>query len=638
MSDKLVFKKTAVLILLAAAFLRLFLLQEMPPGLSRDEALNADIVSFIWQGQHALFFREGYGHEPLYHYLAAPLQPLLGDNYLAIRLPSVYIGLLLTAVTLRWTRREFDPVTALTAGALVAVSWQPIIFSRIGLRPILEPLLLLLMAWFWPRHPAKAGLFLGLAVYTYTAARAALLIPFLLLAWIFFAMRGKISKVDAERVRQLLKPTIVMLLTALLLVAPLFLALQFDPTLQERIDQLSGPLDAVWAGNLKPILTTTVATLGAFSFTGDPLSSYALPNRPFFDPFTSLLFFGGLILALWRWRQPRMGLLLVWLAAALIPSAVTPDAPSIIRLAGVMPVVYVLPAVALSWVWKQLARRDKVWRVVGMVAITAVIGLNLGRTIQDGFIQWPSLPETRLKYRSVLLDISRHWTSEGRPPLVVADSWYEPVKRDVLRRDIGFALPARWVQQGRAIVFPAGEAGGDNGRFYIPEYAPTDPQLLQMAGLTQPLFQSQNYPAFTLYALPKTLSIPLLPKPAEFDDAITLLGVEWHHSTPDNQIYLISYWRVKRPLPEDLAAFVHIISANGDVVAQHDGLDAIPSTLHPGDTFIQLHPLPLPDSPPSGRHTLQIGLYTRQTGQRLNHAGNPADRLILTSDLHLDGG
>jgi hypothetical protein len=50
-------------VLLIAAIFRLFMLHDVPPGLSQDEVLNADIVQFIRGGYHALFFREGYGHE-----------------------------------------------------------------------------------------------------------------------------------------------------------------------------------------------------------------------------------------------------------------------------------------------------------------------------------------------------------------------------------------------------------------------------------------------------------------------------------------------------------------------------------------------------------------------------------------------
>ncbi|MFN2138117.1 MAG: hypothetical protein ACK2UK_19330, partial [Candidatus Promineifilaceae bacterium] len=51
----------ATAVLLLAAVLRLIFLSDVPPGLAQDEVLNADVVTFIRQGAHSLFFREGYG-------------------------------------------------------------------------------------------------------------------------------------------------------------------------------------------------------------------------------------------------------------------------------------------------------------------------------------------------------------------------------------------------------------------------------------------------------------------------------------------------------------------------------------------------------------------------------------------------
>ena len=181
----------ATAVLLLASLMRLIFLQDVPPGLSQDEVLNADIVTFIRQGYHALFFREGYGHEPLYHYWSVPFQVLFGDNILSIRLPAVYLGLLLVALTMRWTRREFGSFAAVAAGIGLAISWWPVIFSRIGLRPIMEPVLLLLFAWFWPRRPWLAGLFLGLSLYTYTGARVLLLLPLSLFLYWLLAAAGR---------------------------------------------------------------------------------------------------------------------------------------------------------------------------------------------------------------------------------------------------------------------------------------------------------------------------------------------------------------------------------------------------------------------------------------------------------------
>ena len=138
----------ALVVLIGAAF-RLIALHDVPPGLAPDEVVNADIVTAILNGEHALFFRQGYGHEPLYHYFQTPFRVLLGDNVLSIRLPAVYLGLLLIATAMLWIRRDFGTTVGLVAGLGIAISWWPIVFSRIGIRPILEPVLLVVTAWYW---------------------------------------------------------------------------------------------------------------------------------------------------------------------------------------------------------------------------------------------------------------------------------------------------------------------------------------------------------------------------------------------------------------------------------------------------------------------------------------------------------
>jgi len=171
------YKVASLVILLAASVLRLIKIHDIPPGLARDETLNADISNLIIRGQRALFFREGFGHEPLYHYIGAGFQKLLGDNVLSIRLPSVFLSLILISLTIYWLKREFGRLVALSTGGLLAVSWWAIIFGRVGLRPILEPVLLVLAAIFWRKKPWLAGISLGLATYSYTSATIMLALP-----------------------------------------------------------------------------------------------------------------------------------------------------------------------------------------------------------------------------------------------------------------------------------------------------------------------------------------------------------------------------------------------------------------------------------------------------------------------------
>lgn len=628
------FVVVATVILVIAAVLRLVYLQDLPPGLMRDEALNADIASLILDGRYALFFREGYGHEPLYHYLAAPFQLLLGDNFLAIRLPSAYLGLLLVAVTMLWARHEFGTIAGLMTGAFLAVSWWPIIFSRIGLRPILEPLLLVTAFWFWFRRPWLAGVFLGISVYSYTAARVFLIFPLLFLIYQFLLHKQLKTQIVEY------KATLTILVVSILVYLPLGFTLLADPTLQERVRQLSGPLDAFWGGNPLPILQTIGATLGVFTFTGDPLWSYSWPNRPLFDPVTGLCFYFGLALVFWYSRyRPVYGLSLIWLALSLAPGALAPDAPSIIRLVGAIPIVYLLPSLAVSWLWSNwfitLPARTRWSFKIGVLIVFSLIVLNFYRT-GDSFVNWPSASPVRQKYQSIWLDISRHWRDYPAGALVVADSWYEPIKDASLRRDYGHDLPARWVQGGKAVVFP----DAADSRLYVPEFAPLSAELATLISLDKPLYRSQGLPSFAVYALPSAPNmlgyidpIPFV-FPGATEPVITLLAFQIVLTDGDQGRELVTYWRVESFLPSDLTIFTHLLNQEGQIVAQHDGLDAAAGTLQPGDTIIQLHVIPVTGS--GGPFTLQTGLYILSDGRRLIPVGQPGDAVVVEKELFFD--
>ncbi|MDX1417432.1 MAG: hypothetical protein R3293_24725 [Candidatus Promineifilaceae bacterium] len=633
----------SVIVLLLAAAMRLVALQDIPPGLAQDEVLNADVASFIRQGNHAIFFREGYGHEPLFHYFAVPFQLLIGDNFLSIRLPAVFLGLLMIALTMRWTLRDFGLFTAVATGFGLAISWWPIIFSRVGIRPIMEPLFLVLFAWFWPRRPWVAGLILGLSVYTYTGARVVFLLPILLLLYWLFAVRWvdvPANKIFKWRIPRPQIAAVVVLLTALIVVVPLFITLRADPSLQQRVQQLEGPLQALLMGDLRPVLSTTASTLGIFSFTGDPRWTYSLPGRPFFDYFSSLFFYGGFLLAIWRIKQPTYAFVILWLLVGLIPSAITPQAPSTVRMVGAMPVVYLLPAVALNGLWKTFVGRNRAMRRLLVGLFTVVLMLNLFLTIQDGFVRWPNSLETRTKYQTVFLDIARNLDSGADLPVVIADAFYRPITADTLKRDMVEDLHIRWIQTGSevagAVVMPA----ESEGLLFIPEYAAPDPQLLAVAGISaEPLFRSPDKPGFAVYSIAGNNHMQELEERVTFDDKITLVGYDTSVAEQQQSIQLFLAWRVEDSLPADLASFVHWLDAEGTLISQYDGFDAAPETLRRGDLVIQRYILLNPTETPIDTGLLHIGLYGRVSGERLFRQGEPTetiDRLVISQDAMID--
>jgi hypothetical protein len=102
---------------------------------------------------------------------------------------------------------------------------------------------------------------------------------------------------------------------------------------------------------------------------------------------------------------------------------------------------------------------------------------------------------------------------------------------------------------------------------------------------------------------------------AVFADTLELLGHQL--AQEDEALALLSFWRVRQTPEAALKLFVHLLDAEGRLVAQHDGLDVEWSTLRPGDEFVQLHPIPLPPDLPSGDYALQIGPYRAEDGARL---------------------
>jgi hypothetical protein len=442
------------------------------------------------------------------------------------------------------------------------------------------------------------------------------------------------------------RTALIVFLVSFAFFIPLAVTLQVNPSLQQRVDQLSEPLAALGRGDLRPVWETTRATLGVFSFTGDPRWTYSLPGRPLFDRLTAILFYGGLAIVFWRWRRSKYALLLLWLGLAMLPSAITPDAPSTIRLVGIIPLVYLMPGIAITFLQKSGQARD--WRLgrnkglkvlVPLLMILVVIaGLNLWRTVQDGFMRWPQELEARVRYQAVLQDMARYWEQDPVPRLVIAEAFFEPIDADSFRRNLGQDPGTRWVQSGQdvagAVVFPAGDG---EGRFYVPEFAPPPAELLEAAGISpQPRYRSQSTPSFAVYNLPDSVPISEHSIGITLEEMFTLLGYTVLEKSPE-QVRLVTYWLVEAPITAGLATagmavFAHLIAADDSLLAQHDGLDVALATLQPGDLFIQYHILPLPEKLPQEPLTLQVGLYQRSNGRRLLHEGSPADRIILDFD------
>jgi hypothetical protein len=97
---------------------------------------------------------------------------------------------------------------------------------------------------------------------------------------------------------------------------------------------------------------------------------------------------------------------------------------------------------------------------------------------------------------------------------------------------------------------------------------------------------------------------------------------------------VITYWQAQVPSDRTWVAFVHLIDAQGEWASGYDRLDVLPSSWQPGDLAVQVHALWVPPGLVPGLYTLRVGLYDRETMQRLDLAVQPqtgVDHLLVAA-------
>jgi uncharacterized membrane protein len=112
-----------------------------------------------------------------------------------------------------------------------------------------------------------------------------------------------------------------------------------------------------------------------------------------------------------------------------------------------------------------------------------------------------------------------------------------------------------------------------------------------------------------------------------FGDAIELTGASLPATARAGEpARLTLLWRALQPVTRDYNAFVHLLDANGNRVAQvdwapGDAISRLPTSQWPvGVTLADTQQLPLPPDLPPGVYTLIAGLYDWQSGERLGDA------------------
>ncbi|UCC63328.1 MAG: glycosyltransferase family 39 protein [Anaerolineae bacterium] len=387
------------LVLLLAAVLRLYRLHDLPPGVFIDETNAAMDALEILDGKRVSPFATGWFQTPtLYAYYMAGLFRLLGVSSLALKLTSVLPGLLTVAGLYPLGRRIFGPLPALLGLVLLATARWHVHMSRWGWNALLPPLGQVLVAYLLlrgletgrPRDFALAGLTLGLAQYTYLAAR---LIPLMVL---FFLLHQVVT--EREFLRRHGVNLFLLVVVALMAFAPLGLTYVKNPfLLTNRARQVSILPDLQAAGGLQPLWDNVVSHLLMFNYQGDANPRHNLPQTPMLDPFTGALLLPAAGCALYRWRDRRYALLSCWIAVTLLGGvfSAAKEAPQAYRTLGALPAVALLLGDLLARLWRRLLQPgSRVCRALALAAGVAFLALSGYHNVQAYFVSYAQDPRT----------------------------------------------------------------------------------------------------------------------------------------------------------------------------------------------------------------------------------------------------
>ncbi len=667
-----------VALLLLAFFFRTYELTGLGLGIEHDEVAEWLIADGIRHGQHALFFKEAYGQEPLFLYLMAGSISLFGDNVFAIRFTSVFVAMLTLAASYRLLRRMFSPTVALVALAGMSIALWPVFWGRVGLRAMTLPLVLALgFDWLWrglvntnegererekerrrereyggfplalrPSVPPSlrpfilAGIFFGLSAYTYLSSRALPILLMLFTAYLAVFARRKMT----GKWRGLFACFIIAGLIAL----PLVITLLTQPDLQFRVSEVSGPLDKALQGDSTEIAQNIGRAFGMFTSQGDSTVRDNWPNRPVFpEMMGQWLFLGGVIVAFTRLRQPRYVLALLWIGVLLVPTIVTTGAPNFTRTLGALPMVFAMPGIAvealLFWAPRlfPLQMYDRVVRVTNVLIVAGliiVLGVNAVSTYEDYFIKWPQHPETQFVFQADFAAIARDIDASDVMDVSVGglsnDTMDDPSlyllrqRKDVRVRWFDSGSP---ISSGGALIIP-----NAMGSVYIPKIVP------MAAGFELWNAGCESTELYRRCRFEVPLRVEGQSPGAEFGESAGLVShaVSNKPVRAGEQLQVGTFWRALSNPQAYVRIFMHLIDPSTErIIAQHDGLDAPMRFWHKGDAITQMHLLSIPADTPAGKYELRLGLYNPETSQRLllvnGYAGRSADDYVVLGAIEV---
>jgi hypothetical protein len=655
MEKRLPYLSVLVALLLLAAVLRINGLSQMTNMLHHDEAYyGIDAVSLVQHPRMTAYFPNNTGREGLWMYLLAPSVAIFGAAPFALRLVSIFVGILSVAAIYPLAREFFGKQGAVWAVGAMAVLYWHVHLSHIAFRANTFPLVgalamaALLKAQRTHRGWIIAGLWLGLLLYTYIAARVWVAYAVIwLVLWVMraFYKRLAASKADAKNQtspppplhkrwlvpRTSIERRDVGAFIALIIIAimsiPLLIALA---TPSETTAAISRAAAADW----HEIQLNIQHWINAWLKSGDPNPTHNLPKRPVLDVPLALLAvigIGGF------WFVVRKKWLILWwlglVGASFIPTILSTATPHYLRGLGVLvPLALLIGAggAVINSIPLPLSihRRDSIlavrWGVRSIFASILIIWAATN-TYRD-FDTWLTdyTPNIYIDDRfNESMQIVRDQTPRDMP-ILIPGIVYHPVAAFH-----GYGMPQR---ETRFYEWADGECYVTPRQSYVavdlPIHLNSFESRAQVYSENIEIVARQPEQEYNVFIV-----TPHDDLTAAWDNSIRMgdnLEVQLVEPVPQNvvsgeTITLYLGMRVQQTLTQEYRFFVHL---QGNPTPYEGGTQwstgdaplcaqAYNPQWDTSATIVQTLTLPIPDDMPAGEYHIAIGLYEPNTGARL---------------------
>lgn len=415
------------LIIALGFFLRFYNIENTPPGVYPDEAVNGeDAWRAIETGNYQWFYPANQGREGLFMNMIAVLFKFFGASILTLKLPSIIFSTLAILGTYLLTKELFKRKDmALISAFLVSTAFWSINFGRISFRANMLPFVLVFSFYFIFRtlrtkkfsDAVIGGLIFGVGMHTYIAFRIAPLILFFLL--ISFMLSRK------DFLKNYWKHLLAFSLAAILIASPMFYTFYAHPEyFESRSDSISIFSPQMNHGNLiGTVITSFTASLVKYNFWGDQNWRHNYPPYPILDPLTGLAFLFGIIYVLRNFfyllkqriskkirdiELDKYTLLLSWFLVMLAPEFLTAEGlPHALRSIGNLPAIFIVSTISFLLIIEKYKNKPFAFKKRLYISlILTVLLIGAFNSVKYHYF-WSNKAKTAYSFNKNLTDISK---------------------------------------------------------------------------------------------------------------------------------------------------------------------------------------------------------------------------------------